>query len=615
VPDDLQASGLAPEIVAAAAAAGYDSLTPLQAAALPVLRRGGSVVLHASSGAGVTGAFGLPLLDRLIELPRGEAGPTALVLAPTAERADAVARQMAAFGADAGIAVRAAGPGWRTAGTAVLVCATARALVDVQGSVLKLDAVQALVVLDLAEQFRLGLGDAIDTLVSLVPRDAQRVITTADFTADVERFVEAHARRAITIPARPANPGRVSEREPVGQIGYIVVDEAEKPALAARLLESAEGAVLIFVRTARRAAQVQAELRHRGIGDGAGSNVRVAAFGANATGGARVSAAGTGAGGAGGRARAGAAGRARVAAAGGARVAAFGADATGGAGSARVLSYDVPFSADELRRLHAAGGTVMVTPAELHHFRRITAEVPFTVKQRRAREFELDELDAFRQTVRAALEGDDLAAQLLVLEPLFDEHSPAEVAAALSALLRRRAPVQAPRPAAGVDPGAAPKAAVSSGFARLFISIGTRDNVRPGDIVGAITGEAGVHGDQVGRVDIRDTFSVVEVSAAVADRVIRALNGTTMRGRSLRVDFDRKGSGADRKGSGDDRKRSGFDRKGPGDDRKRSGFDRKGPGDGGAGPRRGGRPAAGRGPGPGPGRSPGRAPGRRRPPG
>jgi ATP-dependent RNA helicase DeaD len=47
----------------------------------------------------------------------------------------------------------------------------------------------------------------------------------------------------------------------------------------------------------------------------------------------------------------------------------------------------------------------------------------------------------------------------------------------------------------------------------------------------------------VGRVDIRESFAVVEVASAVAERVIRALNGTTMRGRSLRVDFDRKNAG------------------------------------------------------------------------
>jgi ATP-dependent RNA helicase DeaD len=226
-----------------------------------------------------------------------------------------------------------------------------------------------------------------------------------------------------------------------------------------------------------------------------------------------------------------------------------------GGGAERIISYDVPFSADELRTVHETGGTVLVTPAELAHFMRIAAEVPFTLKQRRARVLEQDEVEAFRARIRSAVAGEDLAAQLLVLDPLLEEYSPAEVAAALSALLRQKEEAQSaagggasPTRATAAPTGSAPTGAPpqdGGAFTRLFVSIGSRDNVRPGDLVGAITGEANIRGEQVGRVDIRDTFSVVEVAAGVADRVIRALNGTTMRGRSLRVDFDRKSGGGD----------------------------------------------------------------------
>jgi ATP-dependent RNA helicase DeaD len=78
-----------------------------------------------------------------------------------------------------------------------------------------------------------------------------------------------------------------------------------------------------------------------------------------------------------------------------------------------------------------------------------------------------------------------------------------------------------------------------SAFARLYVGVGNRDGVRPGDLVGAIAGEANIPGAQVGRIDIRDSFSVVEVHADVAEQVIRAVNGTTLKGRSVRVDYDR----------------------------------------------------------------------------
>ncbi|MFW6202453.1 MAG: ATP-dependent RNA helicase RhlE, partial [Gemmatimonadota bacterium] len=59
--------GLRQELVDAAETAGYRAPSPLQSAAVPVLRRGGNAVLNASSGAGVTAAYALGLLDRLAE--------------------------------------------------------------------------------------------------------------------------------------------------------------------------------------------------------------------------------------------------------------------------------------------------------------------------------------------------------------------------------------------------------------------------------------------------------------------------------------------------------------------------------------------------------------------
>lgn len=496
---DLAGSGLDERLVAAAHAVGYTKLTPLQEAALPVLRRGGNVVLHASAGAGVTAAFALPLLDRLLgaDAAGNGAGPAALVLVPTTGRAEEVAAAMARLAEGTGLAVRATAAGWRLAGADVVVTTAERALREVQGSVLKLDGLQALVIVELSEQFALQLGEALATLAGLVPRDAQRVVTSAQLDGAAERFIDAQVRRALTVPARPADPSDAPQAEPVGQLGYLVLAESEKPEMLARLVEGVEGDALVYVRSDGRAGDVRAELSRRGVGP---ANLQVLSFEDDAH-----------------------------------------------AQAERVLSYDVPFSADELRRCHENGGTVFVTPAELPHFRRIAGEVPFTLKQRRARVLEHGDLDAFREDVRAAVHAEDLGAQLLVLDPLFEEHSPAEVAAALSALLRRRVPAA---PAAGAGAGASAAAPASGApkesgatFTRLFVSVGTRDNIRPGDLVGAITGEANIKGEQVGRVDIRDTFSVVEVAAAVAERVIRALNGTTMRGRSVRVDYDRKSGG------------------------------------------------------------------------
>jgi len=75
-------------------------------------------------------------------------------------------------------------------------------------------------------------------------------------------------------------------------------------------------------------------------------------------------------------------------------------------------------------------------------------------------------------------------------------------------------------------------------WVRLFVGGGRRDNLRPGDLVGAITNEAGVPGSVIGAIRIDEAFSLVDVQASVADPVIRALRGATIRGRKLPVRFD-----------------------------------------------------------------------------
>ncbi len=87
-------------------------------------------------------------------------------------------------------------------------------------------------------------------------------------------------------------------------------------------------------------------------------------------------------------------------------------------------------------------------------------------------------------------------------------------------------------------------------YTRLFVSVGQRDGTRPGDLVSVIAGEAGIPGERVGRIDVRDTFSIVEIPTELAERVIRAVNGITVKGRSVRVDYDRRKSPPSRRDAG-----------------------------------------------------------------
>jgi ATP-dependent RNA helicase DeaD len=74
---------------------------------------------------------------------------------------------------------------------------------------------------------------------------------------------------------------------------------------------------------------------------------------------------------------------------------------------------------------------------------------------------------------------------------------------------------------------------------RLFVAAGRQAGIRPGDLVGAFAGEAGIDARAIGAIDISDNFSLVEVPEAVADEVIVALRGAKIRGQKVQVRRER----------------------------------------------------------------------------
>ena len=71
---------------------------------------------------------------------------------------------------------------------------------------------------------------------------------------------------------------------------------------------------------------------------------------------------------------------------------------------------------------------------------------------------------------------------------------------------------------------------------RLFINVGKEQNIKPGDLVGAIAGEAQIPGKQIGGIELHDRFSFVDIDSGSVDKVLSAMNGASIRGLSLAVE-------------------------------------------------------------------------------
>src|SRR5439155_16359174 len=97
-----------------------------------------------------------------------------------------------------------------------------------------------------------------------------------------------------------------------------------------------------------------------------------------------------------------------------------------------------------------------------------------------------------------------------------ERFDPAAVAAALLDLQREAG--SGMRDAVVAAPGGGARV-------KVFVGLGKKDRASAKDLVGALIREAGVAKDDIGRIDVRETFSLVEVAAGAADRAVRGLTG------------------------------------------------------------------------------------------
>jgi ATP-dependent RNA helicase DbpA len=72
-------------------------------------------------------------------------------------------------------------------------------------------------------------------------------------------------------------------------------------------------------------------------------------------------------------------------------------------------------------------------------------------------------------------------------------------------------------------------------MATLPILGGRKDKIRPGDVLGALTGEAGFKGEQIGKINVLDMVTYVAVERSVADDAVRRLSAGKLKGRKVKV--------------------------------------------------------------------------------
>ena len=558
-PAGFAALGLSKSLVESTTALGYEEPTPVQRETIPLLLEGRDLLGQAATGTGKTAAFALPMLQRIED--SGEAGrrhASGLVLVPTRELAMQVAEAVHKYARGTKLTVLPLYGGApmhqqiRTLerGANIVVATPGRALDHIRRRTLVLEKLQVLILDEADEMLDMGFADDLDAILEATPASRQ----TALFSATMPPRIRSIAERHLKDPARIAIAGEkpVAGKLPrVRQVAFIVA-RPHKAAALERVLETENAAsALVFCRTRLEVDTLVETLNAHGhraeaLHGGMEQRLRDRVMSRFRDGTADLLVA--------------------------TDVAARGLDIER---LSHVINYDVPNSSETyLHRIGRTGragreGTAitLVEPREhrlLRSMEAVTkqrievAPVP-TVADLRARRLELT-----RASLRERLLAGGLDQTRVVVESLAQEFDVLDIAAAAVQLAHtatagegddKEIPATGATPAGdrpgdrrplkparghvpakrqsregGHVPGERGGTASDGDMVRLFVGAGRRAGVRPGDLVGAITGESGIEGRSIGAIEINDAFSLVEVPADRADDIVVALRGTKIRG-------------------------------------------------------------------------------------
>lgn len=390
----------------------------------------------------------------------------------------------------------------------------------IRSSVLKLDTVRT-VVLAWADDILDNGPETTGALEALLAEvgEATRVIVARKLTPAVEDLVERYARRARRVPLADVEAPQTPADYQLPHIKYVTIGGNARAASLRRLLDDLDPpSATIIARGGPAIAQVRHTLRTLGYRHN-DDPIHVTE-----------------------------------------------GDLKGEAHA--VIFYQPPVTTAELQRAAFAKPVevvVLAQPGEIAALRELASGrlIPINLEgaERRAQNRE----EAVRQELRAVLTRGVPPREIIFLEPLLEIFDAVEVAAAALQLLdRERAQRRHAAEAAATRPGAPADSSRASGggkgggdMTRLFMTVGTRDGVKTGDLMGAIAGEGGISADKVGKIDLRESHALVEVATADAPSVIARLNGATIKGRRVVVRGERDREERDRAGGDRPPRRSG----------------------------------------------------------
>ena len=265
---------LAEPLARAVAEMGYESMTPIQAEAIPVVMTGQDVMGAAQTGTGKTAAFSLPLLHRLLKHENSSTSPArhpvrALVLLPTRELADQVAQQVKLYAKYTNLrsAVVFGGMDMKPQtlelkrGVEVLVATPGRLLDHIEAKNAVLNQVEYVVLDEADRMLDIGFLPDLQRILSYLPKQRTTLLFSATFSPEIKRLANSYLQNPVTIEvARPNETASTVE-----QRFYSANDEDKRRAIHQVLKTRGIKQAFIFVNSKLGCARLARSLEREGL--------------------------------------------------------------------------------------------------------------------------------------------------------------------------------------------------------------------------------------------------------------------------------------------------------------------------------------------------------------
>jgi len=243
----------------------FSEPTPIQALAIPPALEGRDVLGSAETGSGKTAAFGLPILQRLMDKPHGKT--RALILTPTRELADQSAKHIAALAKHANVTVAAiyGGVAFKPQlkalkGADILVATPGRLLDHLAQKTARLDSIEILVLDEADRMLDMGFLPDVRRIIAQVPAKRQ----TFFFSATLPPQISGLVREILRDPVRVELAAKVAPVKTLNQTLYAVPQEKKTDLLLELLKDNSIYSAIAFTRTKARANRLAAALqKHR----------------------------------------------------------------------------------------------------------------------------------------------------------------------------------------------------------------------------------------------------------------------------------------------------------------------------------------------------------------